>query len=830
MSDGSPLFLQGKSEQLVAWVQNVVAEATSEHEAAQQIVRKLGVIVQADGTVQVGFWIPHLIERNIGNVFLEILRAQSEIDFSAEPATTQTIPLQRTRLPLTISGDYAWGVYDGLIAGTRTQAGDFYWLAYQDANSQWQHVHDHLANSLPFGAFAPAELYDMAQMHSERADLDYFTQLQGEIESDGILRLDGPVNMLQIHPTTSSAEGTLAGLTRIYSDIAHKIEAERPLTPAEQNYIGYDAIQLMPIEPTIEVAADPPFWQSVAEDDDTITVSATKPYQTNWGYDVLVSGSPAVNACVLGSGRPDEFVDLIATLHTFPIKPIKIILDVVYGHTDNQAIPLLNPKFLAGANMYGQNLDYTNPVTRAYLLEMQRRKSNFGVDGMRVDGAQDFKIWIPETDELVHDDDYLKLMNDVVQEVNGQQYRLWMIFEDGRPWPRDDWELASSYLEVTRQFPNVIQWGPLTFAHNTPFLFTFWISKWWRIKEIAEVGAAWITGCANHDTLRRGTQVSTDARVNSYLGDTLPEIYQNAYDNVAATLFTYAFSPGIPMDFINALHRAPWGFIRNTDDHWGVKIVSEESRFLYWIMTDELWAKADTFPRLKEMGFMTLEHLRRFMIMLDNAVQATDYDLEAIASIMQVTGLYVGCTVDDLKQVARAWMDDNHEFCNVSRYENRLKQQQTGYNLALRDFRRAHSWLKENLRDDDHFAYRHPVDGSMILYGLRHAPDGEQLLFIANMEGAPDTLTPIDLPIEGLAQDGWRVLLQTPELIKVEATKPLTLRDSEGVVFGRKPPHRNQAKAFAQAIPNPAFAEADLMQPTLKVELPKGEHDDRANG
>ncbi len=96
---------------------------------------------------------------------------------------------------------------------------------------------------------------------------------------------------------------------------------------------------------------------------------------------------------------------------------------------------------------------------------------------------------------------YLELMNNVVQEVAGKRYRPWMIFEDGRPWPRDDWELASSYREVTRQFENVYQWGPLTFAHNTPFLFTFWVTKWWRIKEITQVGSHWITGCANHDTL-----------------------------------------------------------------------------------------------------------------------------------------------------------------------------------------------------------------------------------------------------------------------------------------------------------------------------------------
>ncbi len=157
------------------------------------------------------------------------------------------------------------------------------------------------------------------------------------------------------------------------------------------------------------------------------------------------------------------------------------------------------------------------------------------------------------------------------------RYRPWMIFEDGRPWPAPDWELTSTYREVTKRFPNVYQWGPLTFAHNTPFLFTFWVSKWWRIREIAEVGGHWITGCANHDTLRRGTQVDPEARINARLGETLPQILRNAYDNPAAKLFDYVAMPGVPMDFINASMRAPWGFIRNTDQRYAIKVVSEES-------------------------------------------------------------------------------------------------------------------------------------------------------------------------------------------------------------------------------------------------------------
>ncbi len=285
-----------------------------------------------------------------------------------------------------------------------------------------------------------------------------------ELKTDGVHRIGPPANILQIHPRTASAPGTLAGLAARYRAIGHKLRAGQPLTPAEENYIGYDAVQLMPIEPTIVYEAGPPFWEMQGGDPTAgeVRVVLRKPDTSNWGYDIVISASPAVNPAVLGSRRPDELVDLIAALHNFPGKPVKMIFDIVYGHADNQALPLLNRHYFAGSGMYGQEMNFRHPVVRAILLEMQRRKSNYGVDGLRVDGAQDFKYWDSESGVLRHDDDFLTLMNNVEQEVAGRRYRPWMIFEDGRPWPRDDWELASTYREVTKQHPNVWQWGPLT--------------------------------------------------------------------------------------------------------------------------------------------------------------------------------------------------------------------------------------------------------------------------------------------------------------------------------------------------------------------------------
>jgi glycosidase len=166
-----------------------------------------------------------------------------------------------------------------------------------------------------------------------------------------------------------------------------------------------------------------------------------------------------------------------------------LILDVVFGHSDNQGLRASTSHYFAGPNMYGQNLDYQNPAVRAILLEMQRRKVDFGADGVRVDGAQDFKWWDPArrscattTTTCVHGRHRA--------EVAGTQYRPWFIFEDGRPWPDEDWELSSTYRAVIegQRDPDVFQWGPLTFAHNTPFIYTFWLSKYWRIREILEVG------------------------------------------------------------------------------------------------------------------------------------------------------------------------------------------------------------------------------------------------------------------------------------------------------------------------------------------------------
>lgn len=783
----------GRTQELVAWCRHALDTAASNFDAGVQIARGLGAH-KRNGLCEVGFWAPELLERRIpdGDIFLEVLEPEEPVDLTV---SRQTLKMRRQLVPVGRCDAFCFAAVEGMRAGGRDEIGSFYALAWRD-DEGWHRILDPLAASLPFGAFAPAEYYDVEAMQAQRGDRDYFAGLP---EGDPV-KLGPPVNILQIHVATATAGGTLASLTRRFEHLAERVRMKLPVEPADRIFLGYDAVQLLPVEPTTVFEKGPDFWDEFEDedaDDESVTVELHRPNTTNWGYDIVIAGMGAVNPAILETGRPDELVDLAAVLHNFPSGPKKLVFDVVFGHSDNQGLKALNYHYFAGPNMYGQNLNYLNGIVRAILLEMQRRKGNFGADGIRVDGAQDFTYWDPNTERVEHDDDYLQSMSDVVQEVAGRRYRPWFVFEDGRPWPQEDWELSSTYRAVidAQRDDDVFQWGPLTFAHNTPFLYTFWLSKWWRIREIMERGSHWISGCANHDTLRRGTQINPKLNVNTRLGDTRMEILDRAYDNPAVSMITYAVFPGVPMDFLNASARASWGFIRNQDDQYGVKVVAEEAISLKWQVDNYSYSIPMAFRRLKAMGFEDRASLVRFMEFLPALVEVTDYDLDVIAKLLnEVDPPLAGpapFTVPILKEIARAWMDDMHDYCNVSGYEAALSESQTAFNLGLREFRHARPWLRENLGPEDVYEYREPVDGRVLFATLRHGPDGEQVFAVAHLEGgAMENFDPLFMPIRGLAGDGWNVALRTPPIGGDYIGGPLTLSDSMGVLYTRSADRR----------------------------------------
>ncbi|WP_232829287.1 glucosylglycerol hydrolase [Tropicimonas sp. IMCC34043] len=771
---------------MAVWCEEVLNTAEDRLAAGRKIARKLGASVEGD-RVAFGFWTPELQDWRVpdGDIFLEILTPREPIDLTVGKVD---MVFDRVLLPVERCEAFTFAVARGVTAGCRERIGDFYALVWRDTEGNLNRILDPLAASLPYGAFAPAEIYDVASMHEGRADAGYFEALKGDVPH----KFAPPTSILQVHVPTATSGGTLASLTRQIERIAWRVANDLQLEPDDELFMGYDAVQLLPVEPTTVYEAGPAFWTETGTDDDSVSAHLMRPDTTNWGYDVVISGTATVNPVLLETARPDELVDLAAALHTFPGRPKMLVLDVVFGHADNQGLDALNHHYFAGPNMYGQNLDYRSPFVRAILLEMQRRKVDFGADGVRVDGAQDFKWWERQAQEMLHDDDYLQEMADIVQNVAGTSYRPWFVFEDGRPWPEEDWELSSSYRAVIdrQRDDDVFQWGPLTFAHNTPFVYTFWLSKYWRIREILAHGSNWISGTANHDTLRRGTQLSPNLNINTRLGDTMMEILDKAYDNSAVSILTYAILPGVPMDFLNATARASWGFIRNQDDRYGVKVVAEEAISLKWQVDAYSYSVPGSFRWLKELGFETRNDLARFMEFLPALVEVTEYDLETIATLLNAVEPPLAgpspVTVEALKQIARAWMDDMHEYCNVSHSLSKLDPQQIGAMRKLREFRLANPWLRQNFGPEDHFRYAEPIDGRTLFVAHRKGPEGQEIFSLCHMEGLPtEDIDPFDLAPEGMSRDGWHLTMRSPNIGGEYTGGPITLKDSMGLVFTR---------------------------------------------
>ncbi len=776
------------TEALADWTLAICHSGRSAGEIAEEIARRLGAH-RAGGRCEVMFWAPELLERRVqeGDVFIEVLDPERPVELRR---ARQTLRFRRTRVPVARVDAFCMAAVEGMTPGTRDTVGSFYALCWRDAEGAWNRILDPLAASLPFGAFAPAEYYDVAAMFAARKDADYYAALPA-----GDVHKFGPVsNILQIHVPTATAAMSLAGLTRHVETLAERVRHGAELEPADRVFLGYDAVQLLPVEPTTVYEAGPDFWTEIEGEDDAVAVDIRRPDTTNWGYDVVIAGSAAVNPALLESDRPDELVDLAAALHNFPGQPKRLILDLVFGHADNQALGVLSHHYFAGPNMYGQNLNYRNPQVRAILLEMQRRKIDYGADGVRVDGAQDFKWWDADAQAQRHDDEFLQEMADVVQEVCGRRYRPWFIFEDGRPWPEEDWELSSTYRAVieTQRDADVFQWGPLTFAHNTPFLYTFWLTKFWRIEQIVRHGSNWISGCANHDTLRRGTQINPKLNINTRLGDTRMEILDKAYDHPAAQMLTYVAFPGVPMDFLNAMARASWGFIRNQDDRWGVKIVAEEAISLNWQVDAYAYSQSGNFTRLKALGYPDRDSLGRFLLVLPALVEATGYDLAVMAKLLnEVEPPLDGPAPYDvaaLKRVARAWMDDMHDYCNIWKYVDRLGDAHTEYMLNLRQFRAARPWLAGNYGEGDVFDYRRPLDGAVVFTALRRGPDGSAVYVVAHLEGKPLVdVDPLDFGVPGAGGQGWRVALRSPPIGSDWLGGSLTLHDGMAVLYERGP-------------------------------------------
>ena len=649
----------------------------SEFSKAQALVSFLGSQVDSSNKVTLGFYAPGIPKDGV--LAVEFLLPPTDLVYSTL-TNPRVFQFKRVLAPIARIEDYLFGVYTGVPIGSKNHPGALYTLLYLDQAGTIHRIKDPLAQSMPLGVMAPPEIYDMNTMLENRKDKDYFTTHYKTIYPDGSYRAKDIGSTLEIHVQTATREGTLAALTRLYKTIAQtitkNIQAQRDpydqLTPEQLQYIGYNSIELMPEVPQAERNArgfgaffvpetdldthhTQEMMQNLSKDSNpnhpsidlgTLNVNVQKPDIQGWGYDVVIYGTAAVNPSILETNRPDEFLEFIETIHTMPLRPIGLALDSVLGHADFQGGLLLRTfdqpstgqeglkyipsAYLKGPNMYGRDVNYEHPVVRAILLEMYRRKNDFGVDAIRVDGGQDFVKEIdPVTGLKVQDDEFLHSMATVVQNCAGIQRRLDINIEDGRPWPDDiNWIYNSTYQchVIDRYLPfddRTKQWSPLIFAHNVHAKFKWFFTKWDKFKDVFKEGEHWITGNSTHDNARyfyRMTSptpssaytkgASFDQFYNEYLGEHLHQASHNALDNEALTAINLGILPGSPMFFLNATFHTPWLFFRDVEDQYDLKVVADEaSRFLRWYISDEMFSDSYSFPRIKALGFTHINQL-----------------------------------------------------------------------------------------------------------------------------------------------------------------------------------------------------------------------------
>ncbi len=170
-------------------------------------------------------------------------------------------------------------------------------------------------------------------------------------------------------------------------------------------------------------------------------------------------------------------------------------------------------------------------------------------------------------------------------------------------------------------------------------------------------------------------------------------------------------------------------------------------------------------------------------------VEVTDYDLDTIAALLNTVEPPLAgpdrVSVRGLKEIARAWMGDMQEYCNVSHSLSSLDPAQTGFMRALRAFRLDNPWLRRNFGPDDVFDYLEPIDGRTLFRAYRRGPDGREIFALCHMEGKPTAeFGPLSLLPDGVAADGWQLLLRTPG-IGDDTGGTIVLRDSMGLLFTR---------------------------------------------
>jgi hypothetical protein len=178
-------------------------------------------------------------------------------------------------------------------------------------------------------------------------------------------------------------------------------------------------------------------------------------------------------------------------------------------------------------------------------------------------------------------------------------------------------------------------------------------------------------------------------------------------------------------------------------------------------------------------------------------VTTTEYAPDHVAAVLRAVSPPLPCAHDltgaTLQSIAREWMDDVHEFCNLDHYRETANTkpgiaERLDFAQRVRAFRSRERWLAGNMQGPDTLEVMTPVSGAVVMASYRErpeiveSPDGQEaylhhsphtrcraVVMIAHLEGAPIARSAADLlpttQREALSAGEWRCELMTPRLV-----------------------------------------------------------------
>jgi hypothetical protein len=308
--------------------------------------------------------------------------------------------------------------------------------------------------------------------------------------------------------------------------------------------------------------------------------------------------------------------------------------------------------------------------------------------------------------------------------------------------------------------------------------------------QILEHGSTWISGCANHDTLRRGTQVSPELTSTPARGhraaDPRQGLRQPGHQD-ADLLRVPGRADGLPQRLDAGglgVHPQPGRPLRRQGR------LSEEAISLVWQVDEEFYPLAANFKRLKALGFETLEELRRFMDLLPALVEVTDYDLDTIATLINgVEPPLAGAAADGPGRAedGRPGVDGRHARLRNVTAGRPARPEADQLQPRGAEFRRARPVAARRPAAGDAFDYLRPVDGHAVFASLRHRPDGASRCCSSPTWRAGRRPRPHrDSTCRARPRRVAPGAADTPNIGSDYLGGPITLNDSSGVVFTRE--------------------------------------------